>query len=44
VGVTQSGGSRYESGRTPPKPVQMLMAFDYGTKKERKAVMKRLGV
>lgn len=26
-GVTQSGGSRYESGRTIPRPVRMLMAL-----------------
>lgn len=25
VGVTQSGGSRYESGRSIPKPVLMLL-------------------
>jgi predicted transcriptional regulator len=25
VGVTQSGGSRYESGRNMPKPVQELL-------------------
>jgi transcriptional regulator with XRE-family HTH domain len=25
IGVTQSGGSRYESGRTMPKPVQKLL-------------------
>ncbi len=25
VGVTQSGGSRYESGRTMPKPVRELL-------------------
>ena len=25
IGVTQSGGSRYESGRTMPKPVQELL-------------------
>jgi transcriptional regulator with XRE-family HTH domain len=25
VGVTQSGGSRYESGRSMPKPVQQLL-------------------
>jgi len=25
IGVTQSGGSRYESGRTMPKPVQTLL-------------------
>lgn len=26
-GVTQSGGSRYESGRTIPRPVRLLMAL-----------------
>lgn len=25
IGVTQSGGSRYESGRSMPKPVQQLL-------------------
>ena len=25
VGVTQSGGSRYENGRNPPVPVQRLL-------------------
>lgn len=25
IGVTQSGGSRYESGRTMPRPVQHLL-------------------
>src|SRR5258708_16415037 len=25
IGVTQSGGSRYESGRTIPKPVRQLL-------------------
>ena len=25
VGVTQSGGSRYESGRSMPKPVRLLV-------------------
>ncbi|WP_370701734.1 hypothetical protein [Thauera linaloolentis] len=29
--VTQSGGSRYESGRDIPKPVQMLLYLAYGT-------------
>lgn len=35
VGVTQSGGSRYESGRTIPKPVKMLLTIAYGTTSER---------
>ena len=29
-GITQSCGSRYESGRNIPKPVKMLMAFILG--------------
>lgn len=32
LGVTQSAGSRYESGRAIPKPVQILLAIAYGTK------------
>lgn len=31
LGVTQSGGSRYESGRSIPKPVQLLLQVTYGT-------------
>ena len=27
IGVTQSGGSRYESGRNMPKPVRELVSF-----------------
>lgn len=34
VGVTQSGGSRYESGRKVPKPVQLLLQLSYGTPKQ----------
>ena len=30
IGVTQSGGSRYESGRTIPAPVQKLLLIAYG--------------
>jgi len=30
VGVTQSGGSRYESGRNIPRPVQILLAAKHG--------------
>lgn len=30
-GVTQSGGSRYESGRRIPKPVRMLLAGAWST-------------
>jgi transcriptional regulator with XRE-family HTH domain len=34
VGVTQSAGSRYESGRNVPKPVQLLLTLTYGTEKQ----------
>ena len=30
LGVTQSGGSRYENGRAIPKPVLMLLEVKYG--------------
>ena len=42
IGVTQSGGSRYESGRSIPRPVQQLLHVVYGglgsngTKNQRK--------
>ena len=46
-GVTQSGGSRYESGREVPPPTQLLLAlFDMGAltedvlEKARKAIAK----
>ena len=31
VGVTQSGGCRYESGRDIPVPVQLVLHLTYGT-------------
>lgn len=42
LGVTQSGGSRYESGRNIPKPVQMLIRLAYGTKTEAQKVLDEL--
>lgn len=30
LGITQSGGSRYESGRNMPRPVRMLIALSEG--------------
>ena len=30
LGVTQSGGSRYESGRRIPEPVQLLLEIVHG--------------
>jgi transcriptional regulator with XRE-family HTH domain len=32
VGVSQSGGSRYEQGRAVPRPVIMLLELAYGNK------------
>lgn len=34
LGVTQSGGSRYETGRDIPRPVQRLIQIAYGTEKQ----------
>jgi len=34
VGVTQSGGSRYEKGRPVPKPVRILLNLVYSAKQE----------
>lgn len=42
IGVTQSGGSRYEAGRTIPKPVQKLVAAVYITKDLGDDAMKRI--
>lgn len=42
VGVSQSGGSRYESGRKMPRPVQKLLAIAYGTEKQAEAMVESL--
>lgn len=42
VGVSQSGGSRYESGRAIPRPVQKLLAIAYGTEKQAEAIVESL--
>lgn len=34
LSVTQSGGSRYESGRSIPGPVRLLLHLTYGTDKQ----------
>tara|TARA_R110001583_G_scaffold191541_1_gene356823 strand:- start:12804 stop:13046 length:243 start_codon:yes stop_codon:yes gene_type:complete len=39
VGVTQSAGSRYESGRNIPKSVQLLLQVAYGTAKQAAAMV-----
>lgn len=42
LGVTQSGGSRYESGRKMPKPVRLLLTIAYGTEKQSAAMVEGL--
>lgn len=42
VGVTQSGGSRYESGRNIPRPVQILLHLTYGKDKQATDMLARL--
>lgn len=42
IGVTQSGGSRYEAGRTMPKTVQLLLQLAYGTPKESDSLLAAL--
>jgi len=32
IGVTQSGGSRYENGRRVPKPVRILLDIAYASR------------
>jgi hypothetical protein len=40
--TTQSGGSRYESGRNIPNCVQCLIAISYGKENEAKALVDKL--
>ncbi len=43
VGVTQSAGSRYETGsRRLPKPLQMLTTLAFGEQADRARVLKSL--
>ncbi len=42
IGVTQSGGSRYESGRDMPKPVQMLLHLAYAPERQAGTMMEYL--
>jgi hypothetical protein len=39
IGVTQSGGSRYESGRDMPQQVTLLLHLSYGTEQQAKDLM-----
>lgn len=43
IGVTQSGGSRYEAeNRTMPKAVRIVLAITYGTPAQSSAVVASL--
>lgn len=42
LGVTQSGASRYETGRKIPKPVQELLVIARGEKREAQRAVKRI--
>ena len=42
VGIGPSAGSRYESGRNIPRPVQMLLRIAYGTKAQAAKQMEAL--
>ena len=42
VMVTQSGGSRYESGRAVPGPVKALLEIAYGSQVRASRIVKRL--
>ena len=42
IGISQSGGSRYERGRSIPEPVRILLALAYGTAKERELTLHAL--
>lgn len=42
IKVTQSGGSRYESGRQLPLPVQLLLHFAYAPERRALAMLRHL--
>ncbi len=42
VGITQSGGSRYESGRDIPPPVALLLQVAYGTERQALALVAQM--
>ena len=44
LGITQSGGSRYESGRKIPKPVMALVVRRMGTKPQKRATLRALDI
>lgn len=42
VGITQSGGSRYESGRNISQAVQVLLTITYGTEAQARKMTEAL--
>jgi DNA-binding transcriptional regulator YiaG len=42
VGVTQSGGSRYEGGRPIPKPTQVALALVFGLGRDSEKLSREL--
>ena len=42
LGVTQSGGSRYESGRNVPDPIRLLLELVYGRRDRAEKLFARL--
>ena len=42
LGVTQSAGSRYESGRNVPAPTKKLLVIAYGTERQRGKMLESL--
>ncbi len=42
VGLTQSGGSRYESGRNLPKTAQLLLHLAYAPEEQAQAMLNHL--
>ncbi len=42
LNVTQSGGSRYESGRAMPGPVKLLVNIVYGTPRQAEKIVSHL--
>lgn len=44
IKVTQSGGSRYESGRNLPQPVRLLLHFAYAPTAQALALLQHLRI
>lgn len=42
VGITQSGGSRYESGRKVPRPVRLLVNLAFGSEAQAATAFQQL--